>query len=149
MDKISEFSLQVFELNGLFIGIGDAALKPLGITSAKWQVLGTASMGKAQLSVPHIAKLIGQSRQATQKTANDLVRLGLAEFHENEFHKKSKLFVPTQKGLDTHKLALEIWMKISNSIISQIAPDELLRAIKINDELIGILRKINGGNHDK
>lgn len=140
LDEISDLTLKVFELNGLILDIGDVFLKPLGLSSAKWQVLGATALAPSPLSVAHIAKKIGQSRQATQKTANYLVENGFAIFAENQFHKRSNLLLLTEKGSAAHVAAMAAWMPLASSIKSQIRASTIAQ-LSINlTELTAILR---------
>jgi DNA-binding MarR family transcriptional regulator len=50
------------------------------------------------LTVPQAARRLGITRQAAQRTANDLVGMELAEFAENPDHRVSRLFGLTGPG---------------------------------------------------
>ena len=59
--------LSVFRLNGLLIAEGDAMTESLGLTSARWKVIGVVALSNAGLTVPGIARVLGQSRQAVKE----------------------------------------------------------------------------------
>ena len=59
--------LTLFRLNGLLIAEGDAMTKELGLTHARWKVIGAIALSSAGLTVPGIARVLGQSRQAVQR----------------------------------------------------------------------------------
>lgn len=92
----TELLLEVFRLNGLLLTAGDALTRPVGLTSARWQVLGVAEHGA--VPVAHVARTMGLSRQSVQVTANGLERDGFITFTENPHHRRAKLMRVTEKG---------------------------------------------------
>jgi DNA-binding MarR family transcriptional regulator len=81
---------------------GDALLADLGVTSARWQILGTLGHADADLTVPQLAERLGQSRQAVQRIVNDLGAAGLVAFETNPAHKRSPFVRPTEAGRGLH-----------------------------------------------
>ena len=71
---LTEIILETFKLNGLLVSAGDQLTKELGITSARWKVLGALSNEARALTVPEIARKMGQSRQAVQRLTNEMVK---------------------------------------------------------------------------
>ena len=59
--------LSLFRLNGLLIAEGDDMTEALGLTSARWKVIGVIALSNSGLTVPGIARVLGQSRQAVQR----------------------------------------------------------------------------------
>ncbi len=51
--------IEVFRLNGDQLAIGNALGADLGLTSARWQVLGAISLSPVPLPVAHIARNMG------------------------------------------------------------------------------------------
>lgn len=92
----TELLLEVFRLNGLLLAAGDDLTRPVGLTSARWQVLGVAEHGP--VPVAHVARTMGLSRQSVQVTANGLERDGFIVFAENPHHRRAKLMRVTEKG---------------------------------------------------
>jgi DNA-binding MarR family transcriptional regulator len=88
--------LEVFRLNRLLIDAGDALTAPVGLTSARWQVLGIVEHGPAP--VAEVARAMGLTRQTVQETANGLEAEGFIEFAPNPRHRRAKLLVMTPKG---------------------------------------------------
>ena len=66
----TDLLLEVFRVNGLLLAAGDDLTRPVGLTSARWQVLGVAEHGPVPVS--HVARTMGLSRQSVQITANGL-----------------------------------------------------------------------------
>ena len=90
--------LSVFRLNGLLIAEGDDMTEALGLTSARWKVIGVIALSSSGLTVPGIARVLGQSRQAVQRITDVMVTDGLLSYHFNPKHKRSVLVVLTEEG---------------------------------------------------
>src|SRR5713226_7486871 len=97
--------LDVFRLNGRLIGAGDRLVGSLGLTSARWQVLGALAMAGAGQTVPDIARAMGLTRQSVQRVANELVESGLLERSGNPRHARADLMRLTDKGIGTYEAA--------------------------------------------
>jgi DNA-binding MarR family transcriptional regulator len=95
-ELFTEIVLEVFRLNRLLLDAGDALTAPVGLTSARWQVLGIVEHGPAP--VAQIARAMGLTRQAVQETANGLAAEGFIAFAPNPRHRRAKLLVITPKG---------------------------------------------------
>jgi len=88
--------LETFRLNGLLLAAGDRLTSDLGLSSARWQVMG--AIDEAPLPVAQIARNMGLTRQAVQRVANVLADEGLVEFTENPDHRRAKLVRLTAGG---------------------------------------------------
>ncbi len=95
-DAFTELIVEIFRVNGLILEAGDRIAAPVGLTSARWQVLGIVEHGP--IPVANIARLMGLSRQTVQQTANGLEREGFIEFADNPHHLRAKLMRITEKG---------------------------------------------------
>ena len=95
--------LSVFRLNGLLIAEGDDMTGALGLTSARWKVIGVIALSNSGLTVPGIARVLGQSRQAVQRITDVMVTDGLLSYHSNPKHKRSVLVVLTEEGKAAYK----------------------------------------------
>jgi DNA-binding MarR family transcriptional regulator len=95
-EAFTELVLEVFRLNGLALEAGDRLTEPLGLSSARWQVLGVVDHGPAP--VANVARLMGLTRQSVQQTADALERDGFIEYLENPHHKRAKLISMTAQG---------------------------------------------------
>src|SRR5262245_32231600 len=97
-ETITSLIIEVFRLNGCLLEAGDSLVGDVGLTSARWQVLGAVAAAAAPLPVAHIARNMGLTRQAVQRLANDLERDGLIRFAPNPHHERAKLVVLTDAG---------------------------------------------------
>src|SRR3546814_9282310 len=82
--SLSRLVLTVFRLNGGLLEAGDALVRDIGLTSARWQVLGASAEHGAPQTVSQIARTMGLTRQAVQRVADDLHRAGRSEEHTSE-----------------------------------------------------------------
>jgi len=81
-----------------FLAAGDRLVEPLGLTSARWQVIGAVSLAGQPQTVPSIARAMGLTRQAVQRLVNELVADGLIEGRPNPAHRRANLFALTDLG---------------------------------------------------
>jgi DNA-binding MarR family transcriptional regulator len=95
-EAFTELVLEVFRLNGLALEAGERLTGPLGLSSARWQVLGVVDHAPAP--VANVARIMGLSRQGVQQTADALERDGFIEYLENPHHRRAKLISMTAKG---------------------------------------------------
>jgi DNA-binding MarR family transcriptional regulator len=87
----------IYEAAGALRQHGDRIAALTGQTQARWQVLSVMSEG--DWTVPRIARRIGVTRQAVQRTADQLSDDGMLEFAPNPDHERSPLTRPTASGL--------------------------------------------------
>jgi DNA-binding MarR family transcriptional regulator len=133
-DALTELILEVFRVNGDLLAEGDRLTKPLGQTSARWQILG-ALRNKAD-PVAGIARDMGLARQSVQRTADVLEGQGLVEYAPNPAHRRAKLVRLTAHGQ-------EVLGEISRRQISW--TNRLARAIGSEAEMrqaLDVLRKL-------
>jgi DNA-binding MarR family transcriptional regulator len=74
----------------------DTALLELGLTWARWRVLRL--LADEALPVPHIARMLGLTRQAVQRIVNDLLQNGAVARGPNPHHQRAALIRLSQKG---------------------------------------------------
>ena len=90
-------ALVSFRLNGQFLAIAEELSRPVGLTAARWQVLGAVL--HEPLTVAGIARVMGITRQSVQRIADLLAEQGLAEYLPNPAHRRAKLLKATDEGL--------------------------------------------------
>jgi len=104
---LTDLILEVFRLNGRLLTAGDALVADLGLTSARWQVMGAIATAAQPLPVAHLARAIGVSRQAVQRIANELEAESLVAFVPNPLHRRAKLAMFTPRGQELYDAALQ------------------------------------------
>ncbi len=93
---LTDLILETFRLNGRLLAAGDELGSDLGLTSARWQVLG--AVRDAPLTVAQIGRNMGLTRQAVQRVANVLAEEGHVDFVSNPDHRRAKLVRLTGAG---------------------------------------------------
>ncbi|MFD0790249.1 MarR family transcriptional regulator [Microbacterium insulae] len=106
---IDELMFEIFRTNDRLLAVGDATVKGLGLTSARWLVLGAVAMSPKPLPVAQIARSMGLSRQAVQRLANEMSGDGLLELRDNPNHRRVRIVVLTGAGMRAYEAALERW----------------------------------------
>ncbi|MCE1813592.1 MarR family transcriptional regulator, partial [Enterobacter hormaechei] len=91
-EVFTEITLAVFRLNALLLSKGDQLVAPLGITSARWQVLGAIAHAPHPLTTPQIAAAMGITRQGVQKQLNLGLSSGMVKTITNPRHERSPLY---------------------------------------------------------
>jgi DNA-binding MarR family transcriptional regulator len=104
---ITDLVLETFRLNGRLLASGDALVADLGLTSARWQVIGAMALSPVPLSVAQIARNRGLTRQAVQRLANEMEADGLMRFAPNPHHQRAKLVVLTAAGKSAFAAAMK------------------------------------------
>jgi DNA-binding MarR family transcriptional regulator len=92
----TELTLEVFRLNGWLLQVGDELVKPVGLTSSRWQILGVVEHAPA--SVTHVAREMELTRQSVQRMADLLAADGMVEYTDNPHHRRAKLMKITPRG---------------------------------------------------
>jgi DNA-binding MarR family transcriptional regulator len=95
-EAFTDLVLEVFRANGRLLAAGDRLAAPVGLTSARWQVLGAVEA--APLTVAGIAGAMGLARQSVQRIADLLAAEGIVAFQDNPAHRRAKLVTPTWRG---------------------------------------------------
>lgn len=116
---MTDFVVELFRLNGELLAAGDELVAGLGLTSARWQVLGAIDLSPIPLPVAQTARNMGLSRQAVQRIANELAADGLVAFSLNPRHARAKLLAMTPKG----RRAFDAAMALQRPWISELGSD--------------------------
>src|ERR1700740_2394941 len=100
--------LDLFNLNSRILTAGDRLVGGLGLTSARWQILGAIIAAERPQPVAWLARDLGANRQNVQRIINDLNREGLVAFEANPHHRRAQLVVLTDKGKQTFVAAMRL-----------------------------------------
>jgi DNA-binding MarR family transcriptional regulator len=120
---ITHLTLTLFRLNGALLAWGDRLVAPLGLTSARWQMLGALALAETPLTAPQIAAAMGVTRQGAQKQLNLLREQGLVALHANPAHRRSPLYQLTPQGEALYRQADHLW-RAEASLLAQIIPPD-------------------------
>ena len=100
--------LDVFRLSSRMLTAGDRLVADLGLTSARWQILGAIVEAGRPQPVAWLARDLGANRQNVQRIVNDLQKEGIVEFEVNPHHRRAQLVVLTDKGRETFEAAMRL-----------------------------------------
>ena len=132
---VTALILETFRLNGQLLEAGDRLTGPLGLTSARWQILGAIEAEDRPLTVAQIGRRMGLSRQAVQRVVNDLESNGFVSLEVNPDHKRAKLVVLTSLSFETLRELAELQIAWSNELAKNLSEKNLNRALKLMSEL--------------
>ncbi len=113
---LEELVFEIFRLNALLLAAGDELTRDLGLTSARWQILGALNAAGRPLTVSQTARNMALTRQAVQRVADDLARGGFTRYAANADHARSKLITVTAEGRAAFAAAMRLqsrWERVT------------------------------------
>ena len=128
---MTDLVLETFRLNGRLLASGDKIVEPLGLSSARWQVLGAIHFAETPQPVAWLARSMGLSRQGVQRIANELEKDGLVSFEPNPQHRRANLVVLTKMGRDKYAAADQRQTEWVNSLSREFDLNELQCALQV------------------
>ena len=132
---VTALILETFRLNGRLLSAGDALVRNLELTSARWQVLGAVAAAPLPLSVAQIARSMGLTRQAVQRLANDMESDGLLRFASNPNHQRAKLVVMTARGEAAYGAAMKRQAPWAQALAQSLSAQQIAGATVILKQL--------------
>ena len=141
---LTDLMLDLFRLNSRLLMMGDRLVAGLGLTSARWQVLGAIVYADRPEPVAWIARDLGGHRQNVQRIVNDLHKEGLVDFEPNPHHKRAQLVVLTEKGRKTFDQAMELWAPWADSL----ADGHSIKDIETMGAVVKAMRRQLENGHD-
>jgi DNA-binding MarR family transcriptional regulator len=136
-EALTALILDVFRLNGRLLLAGDRLVGGLGLTSARWQVLGAIAYAKQPGPVAWIARSMGLNRQGVQRIVNELEKDGIVAFAPNPNHRRANLVVLTERG----KAIYEAASNLQAPWVNRLSDGLNLKGIAIATEVVGELRE--------
>lgn len=128
---LTDLLLTLFRANNLTLTWGDRLVAPLGLTSARWQILGTIVAVERPQPVAWLARDLGASRQNVQRIVNDLDRDGLVVFRPNPHHRRAQLVVLTDKGRQVYDDAIRLYDPRVNALADGLSVTDLETAHRV------------------
>ena len=126
-DLLSAAALTVFRLNGQFLALAEELARPVGLTAARWQVLGAVL--REPLTVAGIARSMGITRQSVQRLADILADDGLVDYVPNPSHRRAKLVRVTEAGLAAVRRIDPAHAVAARRLADETGRDDLARAV--------------------
>jgi DNA-binding MarR family transcriptional regulator len=143
-DALTSLMLDLFRLNSLVLTAGDRLVARLGLTSARWQILGAIVTADRPQPVAWLARNLGANRQNVQRITNDLHKEQLVAFEANPHHRRAQLVVLTERGRQTFDAA----MRLQAPWINSLSRGLLVKDIETVHRVIAALRKKLEGNNE-
>jgi DNA-binding MarR family transcriptional regulator len=140
-EALTQLLLDLFRLNSLALTAGDRLVADLGLTSARWQILGAVMAAERSQPVAWIARDLGANRQNVQRIINDLHKEGLVTFETNPHHRRAQLVVLTKKG----RQAFDAAMNLQTPWVNRLTEGLTVKDIEVVHRVIAVLRaKLEG-----
>jgi len=133
-DAFSALAFQVLRLAGLLTEAGDALTRPVGQSSARWQVLAAAE--HAPSTVAQAARALGLTRQSVQRVADLLEGEGLVEYRDNPDHLRAKLVHLTPRGRSVLAAIQEAQRGWADELGTELGEADLRRASAVLDRVL-------------
>lgn len=130
---VTDLMLAVFRLNGRLLAAGDRLGADLGLSSARWQVLGALDSGPG--CAAEIARRMGLRRQSVQRLVDVMVADGLLSLSDNPSHKRARLVGMTELGRARFASVMERHRAWANALGAGLAPADLGRALGLIEDL--------------
>lgn len=127
-DAITQLILAIFRANSRLILAGDHLTAPLGLTSARWQVLGAVADADPPRSVSELARELGVSRQGVQRIVGELVEDGTLAYAVNPRHKRAQLVVLTVNGRTLYDRALAVQVPWARALADSLTNTQIASA---------------------
>lgn len=124
-EALTDLVLAVFRLNGRLLTAGDRLVADLGLTSARWQVLGAIALSPNLQPVAWLARNMGLNRQGVQRIVNEMRDDGLVELRPNPHHRRAHLVALTQRGEDAFASAGRLQAPWANALAKGVSAEEL------------------------
>ncbi|TGT68613.1 MarR family transcriptional regulator [bacterium M00.F.Ca.ET.159.01.1.1] len=141
---LSDLILDLFRLNSRISAAGDRLVADLGLTSARWQVLGAIVAAERPQPVAWLARDLGANRQNVQRIVNDLQSEGLVAFKTNPHHRRAQLVMLTDKGSKAYDAAMRLQAPWINDLAEGLAVED----INTMHGVITVLRRRLEGDAD-
>ena len=140
-EALSGLVLDLFRLNSRLLTAGDRMVGGLGLTSARWQVLGAIVEAERPQPVAWLARDLGANRQNVQRIVNDLHREGLVAFETNPHHRRAQLVVLTEKGARALDAAMVLQVPWVNGLSDGLAVKDLETVHRV---IVALRTKLEG-----
>lgn len=128
-DALTLMVFDLFRAHGALLRFGDDFVAEHDLASSSWQVLGAVSRGGGEITVPGIARRMGQARQSVQRQVNGLLDRGLIELRENPNHRRSPHLALTTSGQRLHDTIQKRWATWARAVSKSI-PAQDLQAVR-------------------
>jgi DNA-binding MarR family transcriptional regulator len=130
-ESLTRVMLDLFRLNSGILTAGDRLVEELGLTSARWQILGAITAAERPQPVAWLARDLGANRQNVQRIVNDLAEDGLVSFEPNPHHRRAQLVVLSDKGRHAFEAAMNLQAPWVNRLSEGLTVKEIEAAHRV------------------
>lgn len=130
---LTSLMLEIFRVNGALLEAGDQLTREIGLTSARWQVLGAIVLAVEPRPVAFLARSMGLARQSVQRVVDDLKSEGFVVLAPNPHHRRAWLVQLTEKGREAYDAAIGREVPWANRLaqgLSEVQIDAALRLLR-------------------
>jgi len=122
---LTDLVLDLFRLSSRMVAAGDRLVAHLGLTSARWQILGSIIGAGRPQPVAWLARDMGSNRQNVQRIVNDLEKEGLVAFRPNPHHRRAQLVILTDKGKKAFDAAMRLQAVWANALAEGVRVEDI------------------------
>jgi DNA-binding MarR family transcriptional regulator len=130
-EALTELILNMFRANNLTLTWGDRLVSPLGLTSARWQILGAIVAAERPQPVAWLARDLGANRQNVQRIINDLMKESLVTAAPNPHHKRAQLVAITERGQQVYNKAIDLYNPLVEALAEGLALEDVNTAVRV------------------
>lgn len=145
-EALTGLILELFRVNALLLTAGDRLVAHLGLTSARWQILGAIAAAERPQPVAWLARDLGGNRQNVQRIINDLHSEGLVAFEANPHHRRAQLVVLTVKGKGVFNAAIRLQAPWINGLAEGLTVKDLQT---VHDVVVLLREKLESNDGHK
>ncbi len=138
---LTDLVLELFRLNNRLLVAGDRLVANIGLTSARWKVLGTITASERPQPVAWLARDMGANRQNIQRIVNDLTNEGLVVLRSNPHHRRAPLVVLTDAGTRAFEQAMRLQAPWINELSDGLPVIDIETTLRV---ITAVSRKLEG-----
>jgi DNA-binding MarR family transcriptional regulator len=147
-EALTDLILTLFRVNNATLVWGDRLVRPFGLTSARWQIMGAIAYADRPQPVAWLARDLGANRQNVQRIVNELVQDGLLRFEDNPHHKRAQLVLLTAAGKRAYDNAIRAWNPAAADLAKGLSSEELTTALLVLSTLRSRLSASKAGEDE-
>jgi DNA-binding MarR family transcriptional regulator len=141
-EALTNLVLDLFRLNNRLLTEGDRLVADLGLTSARWEILGAITYAERPQPVAWLARDMGANRQNVQRIVNDLKKMELVAFEPNPHHQRAQLVALTDKGKQAFEAAMRLQAPRANKLAEGLSAKDVETAHRV---MLDLRKKLDGG----
>jgi DNA-binding MarR family transcriptional regulator len=146
-NALTNLMLDLFRVNSRMLTAGDRLVAGLGLTSARWQILGAIASAERPQPVAWLARNLGGNRQNVQRIVHDLHADGLVALEPNPHHRRAPLVALTASGRRAFDDAMRLQAPWISGLASGLSVKDLATVHRV---LLALRQKLEGnGERDR